>query len=255
MDGVALHPILLVFGLILSSAVLAAPRCNEQEFPPVSGKHGYQTRHHGSERCEGLYRSKIASDFEVLSFTRNALLPRAGTLYLSAPVAVLDGAVNIVANSLVPTIYYRMDSRFEAGTRFKWPLDEVVEPIKLTPRDLGVVLWQTTEERMAMVPAMVSSEPGSAPKPDQNDQLWGHLIFRAPVEVEAVYFYKQGDPDGTEQLLEKTFSARQAIGIGIPRWQPQFSNSGLLLVEVHLKPAADDDWISKTLAFKVGALQ
>ncbi|MEJ2418541.1 MAG: hypothetical protein P8Y45_16740 [Exilibacterium sp.] len=74
MVSVTLHLLSLVFILIFSSTLFAEPFCDKQEFPPVSGNHGYQARHHGSERCEGLYRSKIASDFEVLSFTENAPL-------------------------------------------------------------------------------------------------------------------------------------------------------------------------------------
>lgn len=251
MDAPAVTCLLVLLVLGIATPLPAAERCNEQEFPPIAGAQGYQIRQQGSERCEGLYRSKIASDFEVISFVQTSPPLTTSTLYITAPNALPNSPINIVAQSLRPSLYYRMDGQFNTRSPFQWPLSEVAEPLQLSPQALGIVTWQLYRDRIVLVPAALQAQANAATPTDSNKAPWGALVLRAPVDVEAVYLYKQGQADGHEQLLEQTFSARQPIPIDIPRWAPQFPDSGLLLVEVELKPAADDDWISKTLTFKV----
>lgn len=244
----------LFIALIIVASAHAKPRCNDAEFPPIDGATGYQPRSHGSERCEGLYRSKISSGFEIISFTQHSRLPASKTLQISVPKDLLpaDAQVNILGNALLPEIYYRMDSTFNARDPFLWPLTDVVERIDALKKQLGVVIWFEQKGRTVIVPAVVD-DPSINPAPASEQRHWGHITLRAPMDIEAVYFYKQGDVNGHEVLLEQVYSARQPIEIAVPRWQPQFKDTGLLLVELELKPTDDDDWLSKTISLKVSS--
>ena len=235
----------------MASANTHAQSCNVSEFPPTEGNNGYQVRTKGHTRCEGLYRSKISSHFEVVSFTQQAIPSQARTLQIQVDSALTapSESLNLVASALLPTVYYRMDATMATNEIFQWPLEEVVTRIPDLRPNLGVVAWQAFNAGPLLFPINVI-DPAHKPSSVDSSTQWGELIIRAPVDIETVYFYRQGNNADDEAIIDAFYAARQPIKVAIPRWMPQ-NKMGILAIEMQLKPSAEDEWLNQSLYLKV----
>ena len=145
----------------------------------------YQLR---SDRCEGRYIEQvIGSTLEIVSFTSafaDYSLDTGNALVVEWPSL---GGEDIIlrGRSLEPKIYYRMDSvRPADSVSFRWPL-EILAPLRIEKRLLGVVgtiqRQIGTRKRAVLVPLRIAQgEKAPAPGPYK-------LLARPGAELEEVY--------------------------------------------------------------------
>jgi hypothetical protein len=184
---------LLVFASLLIEGMAHAQPC-PVDLRPADASYGYRQRA-SPNRCEGMYASPIAGEaIEMLSFTFGRWQePAGGPLLITAPdlhglSAVSPPKVAVVGRALPLRVYYRLDTTLQPTGSTTWPVDQVVLPAGLTPRDIGLVGVVKTDEGNVYVPLAISRE--RAQIPDVTPQM----IFRAPVDLDNFQWrlYRQG---------------------------------------------------------------
>ena len=219
--------------------------CGLHKITPTEGANGYQLRTQGSHRCEGTYRTPVASDFEVIGF-RYGPLSTAGAsqLQLLSASKYYNGKepFNLTARSLSPHIYYRMDGIARVGESFIWPLNEVVGNVQGLSDNIAVFGWSDSQKNMVYVPVAVSGTSQANPTLI--------LTLRTGVDVETVLLRRHSDKEGKKEYIQKKFSARTPIEIKIPTWTPQI-NEKILVIDIFLKPRFDDTWLNEILYLAV----
>lgn len=134
---------LFVIALAIVSALGADGQtrpCERDLLVSPENPFGYRLR---GDRCEGVYVQKVkATPLVVASFGQlnmPELLTANGTLIVEWPRQT--GDVLLLATSLKPRTYYRMDRRQTSDSRlYRWPTD-VLAALALKPKDIGIVAW------------------------------------------------------------------------------------------------------------------
>lgn len=139
-------PVLAVLLAALSPGPLAAATpCDPSLVQNTENRAGSAVRYQlRGDRCEGIYAQQVGTvTLELRSFVASfgPLDLNKGTLLSWEVPPGSPGAVRVRAFSLKPMEYYRMDTSVPAGRgSYLWPGD-VLEGLKLTADDLGVIAW------------------------------------------------------------------------------------------------------------------
>jgi hypothetical protein len=205
---------------------------------PIQGELGYRERS-GPERCEGLYRSLVAGEIELLSFVSSPMSfdpQKDDAVAISVPkIAMLgDLQISIVARALPLRVYYRMDALAKGGEVITWPISAVVAPAGLESADLGLVGSTLTSGGRVFLPISVSAAGSSTdlyPQP--------LITFRAPMDLDQFLWKIEGaDPSSWKRAPSYgTIRSGDPITFAIdgPRARP-------VTLEVAAKPT-EGDWI------------
>jgi hypothetical protein len=213
---------------------------------PVLGELGYGPRS-GPVRCEGLYRSLVAGEIELLSFLVSPLSfdPQADkSVAIDVPkIASLGNAsVAIVARALPLRVYYRMDASTKIGDTLTWPLATVVAPAGLDAADLGVIGFTQSTDGEVFIPLDVhvlgtTKGPNSRPT----------ITFRAPMDLD-LFEWKIDRPGVSPpwKKEEPNRTIRTGDAITFPIDGPTGQR---ITLEIAAKPTVGD-WIrTKTMLF------
>ena len=127
---------------------------------PQAGPWGYSQR---GDRCEGLYEELVSEGAlrPVSLVSSESPLPTT-EVQLSWPQPESSVEVAVLATSLRPTMFYRMDALVR-GTTYRWATD-VVRGLKIGERDLGLLAM--TQELVAKASRRVYLPVGIGPRTD-----------------------------------------------------------------------------------------
>ena len=178
--------ILRLVGLVIFT--LAARAALAQSCPvdlsPTNGILGYRHRP-TPDRCEGLYSTPVAGEsLELLSFTiGRAFDPLPDhRLLITVPDVHSLGAqrVAVVARTMFPRVYYRMDAAVESAGSVQWPLGDVLLPSGIDPEKIGLVgTVRAADGNIYYVPLRISTSE-SALSQDGSPPV---VIFRSLVDI------------------------------------------------------------------------
>jgi len=228
--------------------------CNLSEFPSSNKKLGYQARSNGSLRCEGIYKSKISSGFEILSFTRQQVFTKGVdelNINSKTKFKIPLKNIQIIGKSLPSNFYFRMDASIKVGEEFTWPMSDVVKNLTELENNIGIYGRAELNNVEFVVPLEVKvdnvKKKACKSKDCNAKQFLGRLIIRTYEDINTVYVYKQGDEDNSYLLLNDEYEAREPIIIEIPGWTPQSIDDNILQLEIQLKPVDSDDVLVQTM--------
>ena len=150
--------VLAAFLVIVREGAAQVAACDSLLIQPVRVPNGYRPQgpQGREDRCEGVFARPVAGTaFALASFTQrdpkvDLRITREWVLSWGAP----DSAnVWVRARSLRRRLYYRMDTRLNAGAgNFTWRTD-FLSALRLTRDEVGVVAW--TKRRMGGTNATV----------------------------------------------------------------------------------------------------
>jgi hypothetical protein len=100
----------------------------DKRLQPITSDLSYKWR---SNRCEGLYRSKVDASVRIVSYLRGELsFARESDTHLliSAPSLsyITSKRIHIRAVAIPLKTYYQMDAMLPIDKPFKWPIDTIV---------------------------------------------------------------------------------------------------------------------------------
>jgi len=181
-------PIAVAAGVWLggvAASTAQAPDC--QALTSAGGATGYGPRP-GSDRCEGLYRPRVAGGgdgIDLVSLTFGAVrypMDSAGVLEFAGPSASLP-SFSVTGTGVPPALYYHLAGEVDSGaTSLAVPLGAVLVPSRLDADKIGFYGWrQLPGARTAYVPLRVSLR-GAAPS--QGTEIVA--LLRPRTDVQAV---------------------------------------------------------------------
>ncbi len=209
------------------------------DLQPAQGRLGYQERS-SPDRCEGIYKSLVAGEMELLSFLARPLSfdPQTDsllTITTSKNVAPPGATIAVVGGALPLRVYCRLDADVNVGRSLKWPISQVVIPAGLSAADLGMVGWTSSSNERVLVPLDVYVE-GTKTQP------YPHPIitFRAPFDLDAfLWRIVDGNAQGAWNKISHDSTIRLGDAV-------EFAVDGptgrIVRLDVAAKPTAGD-WI------------
>jgi hypothetical protein len=152
---------------------------------PLPGELGYRER---GNRCEGLFKQKIAATIQIVAFTGHyeTINPGKNKNILIKWTPYKNQDIHIRAFSTLPGLYYQMDAVPEQGEKeFLWP-PTVLNRIELPGKDLGILCWTETtvgeREELIFLPCSVQQE-----KKIVQDNFF-RVTFKTCIDLSSVTF-------------------------------------------------------------------
>ena len=166
------------------------------------------------EYCEGVISLPISGPFVAVAFVVGELPdPIATVLPVVIPsfVTIPKTAVRLLGTNKLLGAPYRLDANFPASGVFRWNLDSVAKPIKLSPADIGLVgIWQR-ELTEVLVPLAYAQDI----KADSG--LIAFLKIRMPEDFKSVEYRLRGSQPTTWQpFSEGPAFQGQVLDVPIP---------------------------------------
>jgi hypothetical protein len=153
------------------------------------------------DRCEGLFRQKVAASAQLALIGVHAHSPKfkpgSGKTLTVVPVgAGHASAIAIRVLSSRPRLYYRMDAKLASATRFVWKR-EILDNSRVTlgPREIKALLCEESCDKKVPKVFPASITEGRAP-PSGGVTLW----FRAAIDLRKLFITLQRRPNGKTAL-------------------------------------------------------
>lgn len=216
------------------------------DLQPAQGKLGYQERS-SPDRCEGIYKSLVAGEIELLSFLARPLSfdPQTDSpviITASRNAAHVGSTISVVGRALPLRVYYRLDVDVGVGNSLKWPISEVVAPAGLSAADLGMVGWTLSSNERVLIPLDVYVE-GTKTQPYPHPMI----TFRAPFDLDT-FLWRIVDETGPGAWNKISQNTTIRLGDAVV-FAVDGPTGQIVKLEVAAKPAAGD-WIrTRTLVF------
>ena len=178
---------------------------------------GYHPR---GDRCEGVYKRPVASfGIQLVSLTAQSGVSSICTAGepthmiwpAATPAALGAGPVHVMAESLRPLLYYRLDVDRQAGaSAFEWPQDpRCSNDVALTAGDVGILARTHMTLRAkpieVLLPVGLSRQPTAAVRPPYQAALMPGRRLR---EVYVSLWLYGSAPNPTPVIVERALSMR-----------------------------------------------
>ncbi|MCP4568804.1 MAG: hypothetical protein GY841_14600 [FCB group bacterium] len=233
--------------LSMATGIKSQEGCCDPQLDALSGSTGYAIRGSGN-RCEGIYKRNTGSHFEIVSILFQKLnydLANETILKVSTPEydSTSNDTIHIRAYSLRENpnnYYYRMDGYFVRDDILLWPVGDVLEPLELSDKMIGLFGWLGTYEDRLYIPLSVQQQSDSDPTADFSKIL---LKVRWSVGVEQVKWKIIGDDQQENDwmvIAESSLPPLRPVTIGIPS-----GPSGPVKIKVAV--LRNGSWPSKTI--------
>ena len=162
---------LVALGLSWCMPLLGQTRGCDPRIDAVSGSIGYKARS-SDHRCEGFFIAPVGSvPVEIVSFTRGTLSLLADSKPVSISLAArerpaagkpLVAPVLIRAAALPAGLNYRLDGEIVDNEDLRWPLQDVVVPSGLKPKQIGILAYVVNEAgSLTYMPVSVQPSRGA----------------------------------------------------------------------------------------------
>lgn len=164
--------------------------------------------------CEGVISLPISGPFVAVGFTAGNL-PDLATAVLPVVVpsfvTIPKTEIRLLGTNKLLGVPYRLDANFPASGVFKWNLDSVAKPLKLSAADIGLVgVWQRDLTEVLLPVAYtqdIKANPG----------LVSFLQIRIPEDFKSVEFRLRGSQATAWQpLSEGPAFQGQVLDVPIP---------------------------------------
>lgn len=139
--------------------VTTSAQCDDSLRPSENAALSYRTR---GNRCEGFYRANVsASSLALVSCTRGdfSFTPENGELITLSLPAGIQGSIDVRAQGIPTTLYYRMDARLAPGETLRWsPADVLLKDERTArPSNIGLLAFRGSGQDRVYYPLVARS--------------------------------------------------------------------------------------------------
>lgn len=238
-----------LFIISIASSNLHAQDCAADNIKPKTGIYGYRQRL-GDQRCEGLFTENVSGQsLDVLSFTQGRLryyLSKDEKLTIKVPAVPNSKDIKVRGISFGMFDSYRLDLEIGLNNSKKVPVDEVLEPNKISEKNLGLYGFvQTDKKENVYLPVSVSSKKYDDRIPNSDSQFL-KLLSNTPIE-KAEWRYATNNKSACGSYTEffpvagSIFTPQIPMVIELPETIPQ----GAICLNIRYKTVAGE-WNNKT---------
>jgi hypothetical protein len=239
-------PWVLFIWLIFIPSITGADSYCDTTLIPEDNEFGYGWR---QNRCEGFYGDiiNVSGSMTIIGATQGQLIfdiHSEQAVIIKSPKLPEEflSTIRVRAVGVQPEMYYRMDGQLSEG-QMVWPVQEVLKPMGVLSRQLGLMAWTEIDSRRVLIPAIV----------DQGDIESDHsriiLIVRANTKLDVLQYRvaPENGPIPDPFPYENAISQPAYPATGIPVIIPQ-GPSAILIVEIQARPFRSDRWLEPLFA-------
>lgn len=230
--------------ILLSCNVSAKAQCDDLE--PENSVYGYRER---DGRCEGFYNANVSGfTIQVVSLTRGSIsyaLNSNEHLQIAAEPLADFQSIAVRGVNFSMNRNYRLDLNLETGAVAEIPVKEVLQPNRISPKNLGIFGFVEKGGYRYYVPVVPTS--ALSKKVKVKDKLNLHLI--SSVDVQSVtwrYAIAENDRCGrysqVNTFANDNYPRNSPIELELPAVFLEMPNEVSLCVQINIQARSGQEF-------------